>query len=471
MPDLFRLNFLLTILALLLTSAVAQGRWVDDQTCLDPQVSESILSEFNITTNRADVHFDNCSPSNLSYKVVLAAQLLKTLPKIDPTPSTYNQKIMGSDPVHFFKSRISKIVLENYRGRYCDLDVDHNGVPIFGTLAYVIQGSTEMTLCPWSAENSPVDVAATLLHEARHVDGHKHVPCEGPLKNFEGNNCDTSYADQGSYAINVEFWLNLTNTETLDPILRSSMRSQALSFLVLRFNQMPFGIKDGALLHEPTGALSFFDGQDLTEVLPASSRTAVVASRPGSVVSFDSETNTVTSFSNVSLSISPATGPIAEKYRNTLSLDQKKNLLDVFFGEYSCFLFPQELICEQGPESVAISLQRIQPVQLFKMNRSALVNNHIIYISAKDGFLYALPKTFRELRRLKEASLKKSTRAYKLNRLSPWKNDLEMGLSDRGEVKIFSPQTKTWSQPLALANKSFVNIVSPFLWSPQMKDF
>lgn len=117
----------------------------------------------------------------------------------------------------------------------------------------------------------------TIIHEARHTAGYRHFICTfGPYANSSVSGCDTSYAQGGSHAVEMEYYARVVlEAKNLHPAYQSMARLMALGRSNFVFNQTPMKKRE-ALLGLTQDKIVLIDGDQVIErPLPA----AAVGSR------------------------------------------------------------------------------------------------------------------------------------------------------------------------------------------------
>lgn len=410
-----------------------------------------------------------CANDDFSYSLLRGFVFLNNVQSSSPTKST-TSVISQEGAENYFKKRISSLLIEtNKHSKHCATE---------GAVAYVadIEGPN-MHICPDGFKGfSPLMASYVMLHEARHMDGYDHVFCsQGPLKaqdEEEGNyygSCDESYEQQGSYGIGAGYLLEVYHTTT-DPVTKQEARSSAVVDLLERFNKLPLDMKTGVLIQSDKDQFSFYDGKSTRNILtfPGTLQTATL--RYGLPTFFDIDGKVMTYL--YSEKWTPTESAFADYYRKDFSPEKRAATLDVYYSsEYSCFLFSSSLHCEDDKNlQFEMSFQSIKPIQFIKTS-STLLSNEILYISASDGYLYALPNNMAELQEIaKEEDLKKSSHAYNLLSLSPGFDQDELGISTSGELLSYTPKTKNWAAVPAYKRQKNKKILSPFVWSKKLEE-
>lgn len=427
------------------------------------------------TTNPkiTDDTVDFCDMTASLPKTYAALSFLKMYAQFPaPAAGSADQNILGSNVWSFFSSRIQKIIFTADGEGLCGETT--NGLS-FG--AYVDPNSDPHTahVCDAIGKWDLLTVVATLVHEARHTNGFEHVDCSrGPFTRATGS-CDDTYSRKGAYAVGVEYKIKLSQNEKVDPILRAGARSLAVADLFSRFNEVPFGFKEMAVLQDQRGGLHSFDGRSLTQLSEGSLR-QILTDRYGSPTVFDPDLGKVKSYF-LSEAIDTS-GEIANTFRAS-SASAKKDLIDVLYiDEYCCFVSQQGLLCTSnsvadiGKDTDAhISLSRIHPLGFVYMSKSSLLKNQVPYLVGDDGYLYEMPKTFAELQNATEADFRPSSRPRDLLKVAAVSNNgnEEYVLSREGQLLVTTKGEKGL-KPILLPNIRFRSLVSPVIWSNRLHD-
>jgi hypothetical protein len=98
-------------------------------------------------------------------------------------------------------------------------------------------------LCIINGRMPVSQLATVIVHEARHMDGYKHVKCtHGLYKSFSFPECDVSFEEQGSHAYAMSYLLRLHNT-LKDKDDKFRVRTLIAQSIEYSFNNVPFGLK------------------------------------------------------------------------------------------------------------------------------------------------------------------------------------------------------------------------------------
>jgi hypothetical protein len=106
----------------------------------------------------------------------------------------------------------------------------------------------------------------TIIHEARHTAGYMHFRCTfGPYANSSVSGCDTSYAQGGSHAVEMEYYARVVlEAKNLHPAYQSMARLMALGRSNFVFNQTPMKKRE-ALVGLTQDKVVLVDGGNVIE--------------------------------------------------------------------------------------------------------------------------------------------------------------------------------------------------------------
>lgn len=446
--------------------------------CISAEDYAKISSDISfVSADGSLTNLDLCDASTLTYKTVKALLFLKNLPLIQLKPDAFNQQIMGADLFAFFKERIHTVSFEPDE-YYCS--VTYSGsTPVFWTVAYVLIGDTTgtMHICKMSNQGTVSDLVPTLVHEARHENGYHHVTCNrGVLQKYDtpdsGGSCDSSYDEQGSYGVGVEYQVDIGRTASLDPALRQSAKAQAMADFFERFNKLPLGLVEGALVKAADGTLSFYDGTKLQN-LQTLDKGTILGNRDGSVALYHPKSGQVNFLAPDGQS-DPGNGIMATYYSTKVTPAQQGDLIDVIYeNNYSCLLFRESLMCLNTDNGVAdIPLHAIRPVSFVEMDNSYLLKSGVISIVDDAGYTYSLPLEFDVLDMMSEKDFVKSPKPQSFTHIGEWKSNSHKSLlvTTTGHLQIFDEKTHATSPAPGVGKARFENLLAPYLWSSKLKD-
>ncbi len=116
------------------------------------------------------------------------------------------------------------------------------------------------------AKLSTLGRVGTVIHEARHTEGYRHFPCDhGPYKNSGVAGCDTSFAQGGSHAVEMEYYARVVvESKNLNPVYQNMARLMALGRSNHVFNQSPV-VKHEAVAISSSSEMYLYDKGVLTK--------------------------------------------------------------------------------------------------------------------------------------------------------------------------------------------------------------
>lgn len=112
----------------------------------------------------------------------------------------------------------------------------------------------------------------TVIHEARHTAGYRHVGCtQGPYQGVSMAGCDTTYAYAGSHAIEMEYYARVSVLGTnFHPVYKTMARLMAIARSNFVFNQPVISKKEAvlALAQDNSHADLIMDDQVIERQIP-----------------------------------------------------------------------------------------------------------------------------------------------------------------------------------------------------------
>ena len=204
--------------------------------CLSSAEKKAIDEQFDIQ-DLINATTKECVFENPVNKVYLAINFLKKglfSSSAKSTDQTYFNEFPNNDSFfNYFSSRIKTISIENCKSL---------------TIAYVVTSSKnlkKMSVCADTITQltiSASSLAATLMHEARHIDADDiaHFTCtQGTEKGREGT-CDKSREQKGGYHYGAEFTAKVAKYgQNFHPAIVASLRADTMTKLLNRFNKVP----------------------------------------------------------------------------------------------------------------------------------------------------------------------------------------------------------------------------------------
>jgi hypothetical protein len=445
------------IILIVLLNSAAQAA----DSCLDTsRVNSEIFNQFDIVTEDSNIKYDNCADDNIIRKLAEALLFLKDV-RVGMIPDDLDLGILGTSPFGFFTDRISTIVFDAKSNNRCGSSV----------MAYVLSGEkATMHICPYLNQFDAFTMSSTLVHEARHVNGFSHARCKHGLMAVTGSAaCDPNYHEyKGSYATGTEYEIKISYSPEVSGLLRQQARSRAVVGLLERFNELPLGMKTGALLQTTQGTVLFFDGEQATELLQVPEN-SILTSRSSLPTFFDRANAQVQSYIFGGVFVNTA-GEYADSFRRKFSAQERADLLDVSYtGDYSCLLFKDKIRCGADADpDIEMNLSGIDPVQFLSSPNSDLVQKNALNIATHDGAIYNLPVFWKDLQKMTGKSLPRDPYLKNLVSLGPWIDNQEIAVTTDGQVMIFSAESKSWMKAEGLPAESFQKLMAPYYWSPRL---
>lgn len=105
-----------------------------------------------------------------------------------------------------------------------------------------------------------------VIHEARHTDGYRHIPCtQGPYQGISMAGCDTNYEYAGSHAVEMEYYARVVaQGENFHPLYKKMARLMAMGRTNFVFNKPVIQAREALFLikADNSGAL-LIDGDQV----------------------------------------------------------------------------------------------------------------------------------------------------------------------------------------------------------------
>jgi hypothetical protein len=235
-----------------------------------------------------------------------------------------------------------------------------------GIIAFVRPGvDRTMNLCFLALTDrfSSVDRAATMMHEARHMDNFPHMTCtRGPRKDLH-RACDIKITDGGSYAVSVESYAQFAKyAEGVHPALKAYSRSAALIYAEEAFDT-PVKINRSETLLALTNALKFFaidTKAAVVKLLGSAPALGKIIRRGQHLVLFpdDKTQNARYVFANDEGEVSQSPSEFISDY-NAQTPEQKSNLVDHHIGaQWSVRIYKSSVVfnCDKTVELAEVQL-------------------------------------------------------------------------------------------------------------------
>jgi|GEM_PF-2302375 hypothetical protein len=429
--------------------------------CLDKSRVEVLTKEFNIVT-KGEATFNRCDPSTRTYRLLQALMYLQDLKLEAFRTSEFNNNFIDERPFDFFKARTRNIVVEPQGG--CRK----------GYIAYVQMGEETQGLihiCDISNQ-SVFQISSTLLHEVRHLDpkDYAHIGCTHGMLMGSSGACDARYEDGGSYAIGAEFYVKLARSKNVDPVIRQEARASAVSVFQNSFNQYPLGLKQGALLKATDGRFAFYDGDALRKFPMEAAPHSLMVARIRVPTLFNRDDSSVKSY-NFGARMVDTKGVFADEFRNRMSYTQQKSLVDIAYGvNYDCKLFVRSIVCETENGKTEKMLPDYKGMGLVSSKWTVSLQKGTLYLSADNGYLYALPDKFEDFQKMAPKDWKRSPGIYHTKEVAFWDINTDIVLTNDGKIRFYIKESKSWETSKMLTPYTFESMIAPYIWSEKLED-
>jgi hypothetical protein len=469
-------NLSLAFFLLTATTTAAQAA------CLDAQeVQRAVYDQFKVELLQDEKNpqaVDLCDEKSLPYRVFSSILFLKSLPTLERREGdAFDLGRLGPNAYDFFRARAKILSLDlrpkSHRETSCS-DNRAAFVPPGGES----DGSVIACMNLADPRRSIFWAASILVHEAWHLNKEDpgHVRCvAGPF--IDGNSCDASFEEGGSYAVGIEFAVRVSRQAGLDSKLRTEARNMALSDFLVRFNRKSFDIRDGALLEDEKGQYSFYDGESQRSLSLNVESGAVALSRVGIATFLQPESAKASGYYYkrgrvTDVPPSPYVN-FMDIFRNELNASERASVRDAFFGgKYACLLMDQALECmDPGRQRFRVPFTHLVPRNFLSTFKSRFVPANVAHIYGEDGFLYILPDSVEDLKNTDPKNWRRSNTPYAFQYLSSFTYGYEIALTAEGKVALYSYPDRKWIQaPKGLEDKKYKRLIAPFAWSEKLNE-
>lgn len=203
------------IVLLFLTAVMAQAK-----DCVTQSEMQAIAKDFKQFQNLANQEF--CYDGSQTSNLISSLMFMRKTAFQPNMPKSEDELFSGrfaSSWYGYFTDRISVITIPNNCAK--------------GVAAYVYGFGSTMYVCPMvlTSNFTSLDRASIFMHEARHMDGFRHITCRtGPRAGLNGA-CDNKISDEGSYAVTVETYAQIAKYAVdLHPALKAYSMSSAATY-------------------------------------------------------------------------------------------------------------------------------------------------------------------------------------------------------------------------------------------------
>lgn len=99
------------------------------------------------------------------------------------------------------------------------------------------------------AKLSTLGRVGTIIHEARHTAGYRHIPCkQGPYQGLSLDGCDSNYNYAGSHAVEMEYYARVSvQGVNFHPVYKKMARLMAIARSSVFFNKSPIQVREAVL--------------------------------------------------------------------------------------------------------------------------------------------------------------------------------------------------------------------------------
>ena len=444
----------------------SSAAWAEDakpQKCLDPELVKYALSNFKIQDLTDEVvtkeytEQDACDQGTFKY-ILEGLDFLRKTPN-KKIPSNYQTLITKEGPTGFLKKRIQTIQLrksENY---------DHS-CAVAGAFVRLAEADKKtMYVCPNIEKSTVQENASLLVHEARHIDGFKHIDCDHGFFSEENNRaCDNTYQEQGSYGIGLGYHF-LVYLGTKNEAVKQSARAHIVLDLLHHFNKPPLGLIKGGVFLDDQNILSFYDGSqeyrfaeftDETAALSLSAGIPYVFFKNGNVVKYAFTRNWYLQDNEIS------------RAYQKLSPSDWNSVIDALTGEENCFLLPDTVKCLDRDDTItSMDVSSLKPTRFFSFYYR---EDQAIRVYTGEGAIYYLPGSilFKESS-LKDGFLTKDPHYPEVTSFAKMENGKIMGITPKGFMVEKKTKDAPWTRAKVFGDYTFKKIV-PFYWSKRLED-
>lgn len=111
------------------------------------------------------------------------------------------------------------------------------------------------------ARLSTLGRVGTVIHEARHTEGYRHIPCSfGPYAGVRMDGCDRDLQYGGSHGVEMEYYARVSvYGNNFHPVYKAMARLMAMARSNFVFNNSPMQKREGLLVQTEQGNYWLFD--------------------------------------------------------------------------------------------------------------------------------------------------------------------------------------------------------------------
>jgi hypothetical protein len=240
-----------------------------------------------------------------------------------------------------------------------------------------------------------------------------------------------------------------------------------------RFNDLPLGLKSGALLRdEASGRLTFFDGEQENEIGLSASPAAVVSLQAGLPLLFDPAKPEAEIYAyRAGALAAPVSDVLTRHFAEVLKPAEKADLRDALYTSgYACLLLRQGLRCYR-PDRAQFSLTftHFEAARFLFGERSRLLGPGRVAILGSDGYLYELPSEAGALEGSDPKAWARSERPAPFRAAQAWPGG-EIVLNLDGTLNSFSYRERKALPFKNLTGRKFRDLKAPFVWGKKLEE-
>ena len=219
----------------LASEITSQTNIVEDEGCISRNLFDEINRDFYLDFNQKRLTYGKylCESDDPVRKLILALAYLKhgkfeNVVRSDDESftNTFNYNFH----YNFVRDRLKQILFMDNKCR-TDSAVACV-VPDEAPIAYIVETNIELL--------GPSELAGTLLHEARHMDGFKHVTCSHGVYTNKTGTCDQTHSEKGAYYFDSEYSALIAKYgKNISPVVKEIAANEAVFTLLNHFNIMP----------------------------------------------------------------------------------------------------------------------------------------------------------------------------------------------------------------------------------------
>lgn len=242
-----------------------------DFRCVDERAARKYVDDFNININSFG-GFERCNNAIDTKRLFNDLNIIENGQFAGKARNAFVQGFVNKNDYYGWLKR-------NTRG--VRRDRQHSWATAYNSGGY-------FTMLNGWANLSTLGRVGTIIHEARHTEGYRHLRCtHGPYNRSWASGCDTSVAQGGSHGVEMEYYSRVVLQGTnFHPVYKSMARLMALGRGNFVFNEMPIRKQHALLLVDSeSGDIELYDGRtNLRRIAPAIGGQVVKATSYGAAL-------------------------------------------------------------------------------------------------------------------------------------------------------------------------------------------